>query len=73
MGRKKRKLADQLWCYYCDKEFEEEKILTMHQQSKHFKCHVCEKKLLTLPSLLTHLEQLHHEKITAYILNNIII
>ena len=46
MGRKaKRKeadtadeLKDEVYCYYCDREFDDEKVLILHQTAKHFKC-----------------------------------
>jgi len=41
MGRKKKrkekieKIA--IWCFYCDKEYSDEKSLIQHQKLKHFK------------------------------------
>ncbi|KAI8901597.1 hypothetical protein BC833DRAFT_113581 [Globomyces pollinis-pini] len=46
MGKKKRKELKQ-WCWYCDREFEDEKVLINHQKAKHFKCDYCNKKLNT--------------------------
>ncbi|KAG8050304.1 hypothetical protein GUJ93_ZPchr0009g908 [Zizania palustris] len=39
MGKKKR--VEKVFRYYCDREFDEEKILAQHQKAKHFKCHLC--------------------------------
>jgi len=62
MGRKKKK-ASKPWCWYCNREFEDEKILIQHQKAKHFKCHICHKKLYTGPGLQIHCAQVHKEKL----------
>ena len=56
MGRKKKKPLKP-WCWYCNREFEDEKILVQHQKARHFKCHVCHKKLYTAPGLVIHCMQ----------------
>ncbi|VDN04697.1 unnamed protein product [Thelazia callipaeda] len=48
---------------YCNREFEDEKILIQHQKAKHFKCHICHKKLFTGPGLAIHCMQVHKETI----------
>ncbi|KAK2716949.1 BUB3-interacting and GLEBS motif-containing protein ZNF207-like [Artemia franciscana] len=60
MGRKKKKMSKP-WCWYCNREFDDEKILIQHQKAKHFKCHVCHKKLYTGPGLAIHCMQVHKE------------
>jgi len=62
MGRKKKKTTKP-WCWYCNREFEDEKILLQHQKAKHFKCHICHKKLYTGPGLQIHCMQVHKENI----------
>jgi len=62
MGRKKKKQLKP-WCWYCNREFEDEKILIQHQKAKHFKCHLCHKKLYTGPGLAIHCMQVHKEKV----------
>lgn len=62
MGRKKKK-ALKPWCWYCNREFDDEKILIQHQKAKHFKCHICHKKLYTGPGLSIHCMQVHKEKV----------
>ena len=62
MGRKKKKISKP-WCWYCNREFEDEKILIQHQKAKHFKCHICGKKLFTGPGLAIHCMQVHKETI----------
>ncbi|CAL1529731.1 unnamed protein product, partial [Lymnaea stagnalis] len=62
MGRKKKKQMKP-WCWYCNREFDDEKILIQHQKAKHFKCHICYKKLYTGPGLAIHCMQVHKEKI----------
>uniref|UniRef100_U5EX89 BED-type domain-containing protein n=1 Tax=Corethrella appendiculata TaxID=1370023 RepID=U5EX89_9DIPT len=63
MGRKKKKQISKPWCWYCNREFEDEKILVQHQKAKHFKCHICHKKLYTGPGLSIHCMQVHKESI----------
>ncbi|KAJ7514321.1 hypothetical protein O6H91_23G039200 [Diphasiastrum complanatum] len=63
MGKKKKKVP-KVWCYYCEREFEDEKILIQHQKAKHFKCHVCHKKLSTAGGMVVHVLQVHKESIT---------
>lgn len=48
---------------YCNREFDDEKILIQHQKAKHFKCHICYKKLYTGPGLSIHCMQVHKEAI----------
>ncbi|XP_041363128.1 BUB3-interacting and GLEBS motif-containing protein ZNF207-like [Gigantopelta aegis] len=62
MGRKKKKQSKP-WCWYCNREFDDEKILIQHQKAKHFKCHICHKKLYTGPGLSIHCMQVHKEKV----------
>lgn len=35
------------WCYYCERDFDDLKILTLHQKAKHFKCDKCGRRLNT--------------------------
>ncbi|XP_066981708.1 BUB3-interacting and GLEBS motif-containing protein ZNF207-like isoform X12 [Macrobrachium rosenbergii] len=62
MGRKKKKQTKP-WCWYCNREFDDEKILIQHQKAKHFKCHICHKRLYTGPGLSIHCMQVHKETI----------
>ncbi|CAI9090673.1 OLC1v1025491C1 [Oldenlandia corymbosa var. corymbosa] len=65
MGKKKKRAqTSKVWCYYCDREFEDEKILVQHQKAKHFKCHVCHKKLSTAGGMQIHVLQVHKENVT---------
>ncbi|RVX02718.1 Protein suppressor of FRI 4 [Vitis vinifera] len=66
MGKKKKRVAAKVWCYYCDREFEDEKILVQHQKAKHFKCHVCHKKLSTAGGMVIHVLQVHKETVSKY-------
>ncbi|PFH34706.1 zinc finger, c2h2 type domain-containing protein [Besnoitia besnoiti] len=66
MGRKKRRGATlKPFCYYCDREFDDEKVLIQHQKAKHFKCTQCARKLDTATGLAVHLLQVHKEQIDA--------
>ncbi|XP_073808494.1 BUB3-interacting and GLEBS motif-containing protein ZNF207b isoform X2 [Danio rerio] len=62
MGRKKKKQLKP-WCWYCNRDFDDEKILIQHQKAKHFKCHICHKKLYTGPGLAIHCMQVHKDTI----------
>jgi hypothetical protein len=66
MGKKKKR-AEKVFCYYCDREFDDEKILVQHQKAKHFKCHVCHKKLSTAGGMAIHVLQVHKESVTKYV------
>ena len=60
MGRKSKPKTEevvQTFCYYCDREFDDVNVLIMHQKAKHFKCSLCNKKLTTTKSLVTHIKQ----------------
>jgi len=53
MGKKKRghpeieEILDRPWCYYCERDFDDLKILINHQKAKHFKCERCGRRLNT--------------------------
>uniref|UniRef100_A0A672QNE1 BUB3-interacting and GLEBS motif-containing protein ZNF207-like n=1 Tax=Sinocyclocheilus grahami TaxID=75366 RepID=A0A672QNE1_SINGR len=64
MGRKKKKQMKP-WCWYCNRDFDDEKILIQHQKAKHFKCHICHKKLYTGPGLAIHCMQVHKDTIDS--------
>lgn len=66
MGRKKKKVEkkQEFWCYYCDREFAEEGVLMQHQKARHFKCHICNKRLFTAPGMVTHCHEVHKVEIT---------
>eukprot|EP01035_Chromulina_nebulosa_P016931 gene16931-22423_t len=53
-----------IWCFYCDREFDDERVLIQHQKAKHFKCDFCNKKLTTSTGLVIHGLQVHKETIT---------
>ncbi|RCH77485.1 hypothetical protein CU098_002610, partial [Rhizopus stolonifer] len=52
------------WCWYCEKDFEDDKVLVTHQRAKHFKCEECNKKLTTAGGMVVHAQQVH--KITIF-------
>lgn len=62
MGRKKKKPVKP-WCWYCNREFDDDKILIQHQRAKHFKCPFCHKKLYSGPGLTVHCIQVHKETV----------
>ena len=60
MGRKKSHIVTlKPFCYYCDKEFNNELILHQHQKARHFNCVKCRKRFSTAPALDTHEIQVH--------------
>uniref|UniRef100_A0A3B0MY56 C2H2-type domain-containing protein n=1 Tax=Theileria annulata TaxID=5874 RepID=A0A3B0MY56_THEAN len=60
MGRKSRKSCTiKPFCFFCLREFHNEKVLIQHQKAKHFKCPECNRKLETANGLLVHLQQVH--------------
>ena len=60
MGRKKGHIVTlKPFCYYCDKEFNNELILHQHQKARHFNCVKCRKRFSTAPALDTHELQVH--------------
>ncbi|ORY34764.1 hypothetical protein BCR39DRAFT_514562 [Naematelia encephala] len=61
MGKKRKTQVFVLkpWCWYCEREFEDEKVLLQHQKSKHFKCQLCPRKLNTAGGLMVHSQQVH--------------
>jgi hypothetical protein len=48
-----------VWCWYCDRHFLDEKILITHQRCRHFKCPACPRKLNSPSGLLVHSAQVH--------------
>ena len=87
MGKPKRKHPDleeilaRPWCYYCERDFDDLKILINHQKAKHFKCERCGRRLNTAggehvslkvlrPSnadtgLSVHMTQVHKESLAS--------
>ncbi|RCH99699.1 hypothetical protein CU097_003319 [Rhizopus azygosporus] len=64
MGKKRKTKQIRPWCWYCEKDFEDDKVLVTHQRAKHFKCEVCSKKLTTAGGMVVHAQQVH--KIEIY-------
>ncbi|KAL3478788.1 hypothetical protein BJX99DRAFT_223893 [Aspergillus californicus] len=70
MGKKRRsptveELLSRPWCYYCERDFDDLKILISHQKAKHFKCDRCGRRLNTAGGLSVHMSQVHKEQLTA--------
>ncbi|KAF9069219.1 hypothetical protein BDP27DRAFT_1222886 [Rhodocollybia butyracea] len=59
MAKKKNKQVIRPWCWYCEREFEDEKVLMQHQKAKHFKCSMCPRRLNTAGGLAVHIQQVH--------------
>ncbi|CAO1613624.1 unnamed protein product [Jaminaea pallidilutea] len=56
---KKKKHQLEAWCWYCDREFEDDNVLLQHQKAKHYKCPYCPRRLNTAGGLTVHLHQVH--------------
>ena len=67
MGKKKKRQEQKPWCWYCDREFEDEKVLINHQRARHFKCEVCNKRLSSANGMSIHVAFVHKETLTKYI------
>ncbi|KAF4036753.1 hypothetical protein GN244_ATG11469 [Phytophthora infestans] len=72
MGKKKRRddgageaAQRRIFCYYCDRNFEDEKVLILHQKARHFKCPACHKKLSTISGMIIHTQQVHKETLQS--------
>ncbi|MCJ1245886.1 hypothetical protein MMC30_003090 [Trapelia coarctata] len=71
MGKKKRghpdveEILSRPWCYYCERDFDDLKILINHQKAKHFKCERCGRRLNTAGGLSVHMTQVHKETLTT--------
>ncbi|KAG9621158.1 hypothetical protein KCU64_g21372, partial [Aureobasidium melanogenum] len=71
MGKKKRGHPDieevlaRPWCYYCERDFDDLKILISHQKAKHYKCDRCGRRLNTAGGLSVHMNQVHKENLTT--------
>ncbi|CAG8690715.1 4843_t:CDS:2 [Funneliformis mosseae] len=63
MVNKKNKKVVRPWCWYCERDFEDEKVLVLHQKAKHFKCSHCNKKFNTAGGMVFHVAQVHKETI----------
>jgi len=63
MGRKKKKRRTVIFCYYCDRHFDNEKVLIEHQRGKHFKCPICHRRLSSARGMMIHVFQVHKESI----------
>ena len=61
MGRKRE--AALPWCYYCGREFADERVLGAHQRSKHFKCGSCDRLCNSLPAMRHHALKAHGENV----------
>ncbi|KAJ9075823.1 hypothetical protein DSO57_1032005 [Entomophthora muscae] len=55
MGKKRKVIVTILpWCWYCEREFDSEKLLIEHQRKRHYTCEICSKKHKTLAYLNEH-------------------
>lgn len=57
--KRKKKEEEVIWCYYCDRTFQDEPTLIVHQKNKHWKCEECNRKLNSAKALGIHCIQVH--------------
>ncbi|KAK9469123.1 hypothetical protein V1512DRAFT_280925 [Lipomyces arxii] len=62
---KLERLLERPWCFYCERDFDDLKVLISHQRAQHFKCDKCNKRLNTAGGLVIHVQQVHKETLTA--------
>ncbi|KAK5708767.1 hypothetical protein LTR17_020367 [Elasticomyces elasticus] len=60
-----KEILERPWCYYCERDFDDLKILISHQKAKHFKCEKCGRRLNTIGGLSVHMTQVHKESLTG--------
>ncbi|KAG8533585.1 uncharacterized protein KY384_001325 [Bacidia gigantensis] len=72
MGNKNKRKHPELdeilerpWCYYCERDFDDLKILINHQKAKHYKCERCGRRLNTAGGLSVHMTQVHKESLAS--------
>ena len=58
-------LIERPWCYYCERDFDDARVLLSHQKAKHFRCNHCNRRLNTAGGLSVHLQQVHKETLTS--------
>ncbi|OLL25527.1 BUB3-interacting and GLEBS motif-containing protein ZNF207 [Neolecta irregularis DAH-3] len=53
------------WCYHCDRDFDDIKVLIAHQKAKHYKCPQCPRKLNTPIGFAVHIKEVHKKVVTT--------
>ena len=70
MGKKRKnvpsldEILERPFCYYCERDFDDNRILIAHQKAKHYKCDKCNRRLNTAGGLQVHMQQVHKEQLT---------
>jgi DNA-directed RNA polymerase subunit RPC12/RpoP len=59
LAKLKKKALSMAYCWYCEREFEDTKVLLAHQKAKHFRCPHCPRRLNTAGGLAVHIDQVH--------------
>ena len=69
-NRKKKKKGAKIqkpFCWYCERLFDNERVLVEHQKARHYKCRVCGKKMTTAGGLAIHLRNVHKERLLGFV------
>ncbi|KAA6399116.1 MAG: putative Zinc finger protein [Streblomastix strix] len=62
MGRRKRiKGLNKPFCWYCNRDFDNLKVLVDHQKAKHFKCSTCNRRFNSAPAMIAHARTVHKD------------
>ena len=52
-----------VWCYFCNKSFEDELRLIAHQKMMHFRCPICKRLRQSTKALASHMSSAHREEL----------
>ena len=52
-----------VWCYFCNKSFEDEIRLITHQKMTHFRCPICRRVRQSTKALANHMSSAHREEL----------
>ena len=66
--RKRIKDINKPFCWYCDRSFDDEKILQNHQKACHFRCPTCRKRFSDGRAVAVHFEKVHNHPLKEFIL-----
>ncbi len=57
-------LLKRQWCYYRERDFDDQQVPQTHQREMHFHCDNCNRRLNTANVLAVHTQQVHKAQIT---------
>ena len=57
--------TSRVWCYFCNKSFEDEMRLITHQKMMHFRCPICRRVRQSTKALASHMSSAHREELKS--------